>query len=121
HLNYSEGHPDIDWANEAIEVCAQGRPWARAKRRRVAGLSGFGFSGTNAHVILAEAPDVVSANSVGEENTVATDAAIDEQHLLMLSAATPASLQQTAVTLADWMEINPDISLARICHTWATR
>lgn len=113
HLNYSEGHPDIDWANEAIEVCAQGRPWPRAKRRRVAGLSGFGFSGTNAHVILAEAPDTIAAEARPDEN--------QGQDLLMVSAATPTSLQHTAAALADWMENNPDVALDRICHTWATR
>ncbi|MDO8910156.1 MAG: type I polyketide synthase [Pseudohongiella sp.] len=110
HLNYSEGHPDIDWANEALEVCAQGRPWPRARRRRVAGLSGFGFSGTNAHVILAEAPAVAAAAATSEQ-----------QQLLMLSAATPASLQQSAAALADWMQSHPDVSLAQVCHTWATR
>ena len=118
HLNYSEGHPDIDWINEAIEVCAQGRPWPRAKRRRVAGLSGFGFSGTNAHVILAEAP-VTSPLSANVSSSAATP--VEQKQLLMLSAATPASLKQTAVALTDWMEGNPDISLTRICHTWATR
>lgn len=125
HLNYSEGHPDINWANEAIEVCAQGKPWPKSQRRRVAGLSGFGFSGTNAHVILAEAPETVPASSaIGAK--AADAAAPDEkqqqdQQLLMLSAATPASLNQAAATLADWMENHPDMSLGRICHTWATR
>ncbi|MGB4248437.1 MAG: type I polyketide synthase, partial [Pseudohongiellaceae bacterium] len=111
HLNYSEGHPDIDWANEAIEVCAQGKPWPRSPRRRVAGLSGFGFSGTNAHVILAEAPSTAPV-PVAE---------VQQPQLLMLSAASAASLQHTAVALADWMEGNPDVTLAQICHTWATR
>jgi len=120
HLNYAEGHPDIDWANEAIEVCAQGRPWPRTQRRRVAGLSGFGFSGTNAHVILAEAPEKMTPAPV---NTSSNADVPSEQlpHLLMLSAATPVALQRTAAALADWMESNKDISLARVCHTWATR
>ncbi|MBU2099073.1 MAG: type I polyketide synthase, partial [Gammaproteobacteria bacterium] len=117
HLNYSEGHPDIDWANEAIEVCAQGRPWPRSQRRRVAGLSGFGFSGTNAHVLISEAPRVTQEDTSGNKSS----GTANTQNLLMLSAATARSLQQTAVALADWMEINPDISLASICHTWATR
>ncbi|MEX0740472.1 MAG: type I polyketide synthase [Pseudohongiella sp.] len=117
HLNYTEGHPDIDWANEAIEVCAQGKPWPRSQRRRVAGLSGFGFSGTNAHVILAEAPEPASAIADGN-----SPLSLEQTpQLLMLSAATPVSLQRTAGALADWMENNPDIALARVCHTWATR
>lgn len=117
HLNYSEGHPDIDWATEAIEVCARGRPWPRAQRRRVAGLSGFGFSGTNAHVIVAEAPVKPPATVAGTV-TVPVEPA---PQLLMLSAATSASLQRTAETLAEWMEGHPEVSLARVCHTWATR
>lgn len=124
HLNYSEGHPDIDWLNEAIEVCAQGRPWPQAQRRRVAGLSGFGFSGTNAHVILAEAPEVtLSSASVANNARNVTEqvAQHQQQHLLLLSAASPTSLQQTAATLAEWMERNSDISLAQVCFTWATR
>jgi acyl transferase domain-containing protein len=112
HLNYSEGHPDIDWHNEAIEVCAQGKAWGRGPRRRMAGLSGFGFSGTNSHVILAEAPAVAE---------LATDAAADEAQLLMLSAASPAALQRNAAALADWIEANPDVPLERVCQTWATR
>lgn len=120
HLNYSEGHPDIDWSNEAIEVCAQQRPWPRTKRRRVAGLSGFGFSGTNAHVILAEAPETPLSSAALVSDDIAADASV-EQHLLLLSAASTTSLQRTAVALADWMERNPQISLARVCHTWATR
>jgi len=118
HLNYSEGHPDIDWANEAIEVCAQGKLWPTGERRRVAGLSGFGFSGTNAHVILAEAP-AKAANIIGANAN--NDAASAQQQLLLLSAATPASLQHSAVALADWMESNPEIPLEQICQTWATR
>lgn len=123
HLNYNEGHPDVDWAHEAIEVCAQGRPWPRAARRRVAGLSGFGFSGTNAHVILAEAPGLAKAEDSAEPpDTLQVPAdGRQAQQLLMLSAATPASLQHTATALADWIENNPHVSLARICHTWATR
>lgn len=121
HLNYSEGHPDIDWANEAIEVCAQGRPWPKTQRRRVAGLSGFGFSGTNAHVILAEAPvtNPPSASTIDSDYELA--APVEQNQLLMLSAATALSLTHTAAGLADWMEANPDMSLARISHTWATR
>lgn len=119
HLNYSEGHPDVDWANEAIEVCAQGRDWPKSKHRRVAGLSGFGFSGTNAHVILAEAPEATGLPETAAALPV--EHQDQQQHLLLLSAASPVALQHMAAALADWMESNPDISLARICYTWAAR
>jgi acyl transferase domain-containing protein len=123
HLNYTEGHPDIDWSSQAIEVCAQGRSWQRGERRRVAGLSGFGFSGTNAHVILAEAPDVSTAGEIKATPATASErqAMPDRRQLLLMSAASPASLQGSAKALADWMETHPDLSLAQVCHTWATR
>lgn len=120
HLNYTEGHPDIDWHNEAIEVCTQGKRWQRGQKRRVAGLSGFGFSGTNAHVILADppTPTVAAVSLVESENSAEATA---EPQLLLLSAATQASLQHNAAALADWMEANPAISLVSICQTWAVR
>jgi len=113
HLNYTEGHPDIDWANESIEVCAQGQAWPRTQRRRVAGLSGFGFSGTNAHIILAEAPEQKVPDVVNEDQAA--------QQLLLLSAGSPDSLKRTAIALADWMESHAEVSLTQVCHTWATR
>ncbi|HEY0964061.1 MAG TPA: type I polyketide synthase [Pseudomonadales bacterium] len=121
HLNYSEGHPDIDWPNEALEVCAQGKAWTRGTRRRVAGLSGFGFSGTNAHVILAEAPTMprTPALAAAEKGVAQLEPAA--ANLLLLSAASPRALQRNAQALADAMEADASLPLAEICHTLATR
>ncbi|MFK0225306.1 HAD-IIIC family phosphatase [Streptomyces sp. NPDC090303] len=47
----------VDWAGGGLDVCGSRRPWPRGARIRRAGVSAFGFSGTNAHVILEEAPD----------------------------------------------------------------
>ncbi|KRE90069.1 hypothetical protein ASG87_18865 [Frateuria sp. Soil773] len=48
--------PEVDWQSLPVRPLNQARPWARSGRPRVAGISSFGFSGTNAHVLLAEAP-----------------------------------------------------------------
>lgn len=122
HLNFSEGHPDIDWGKEPLEVCVDGRPWLRGPRRRQAGLSGFGFSGTNAHVILAEAPLRSSAAPAAAGALSDGDSlAAASPQLLLLSAASQTSLQHNALALADWLEAHPDLSLPQLALTWASR
>ncbi len=82
NLHFHELSPNVDWAGVPVEVPVQSRPWPSAPR--LAGVSAFGFSGTNAHVILEEAPPVV-AHSVERDRPV---------HLLALSARTPKALAQ---------------------------
>src|SRR4051812_10486644 len=60
HLNFSAMNPDIDWGDVPVEIPVSGREWKSGARRRIAGVSSFGFSGTNAHVVLEEAPPVAS-------------------------------------------------------------
>ena len=114
HLNFSKGHSDIDWANEAIQICSESRPWLKSERRRIAGLSAFGFSGTNAHVVLAE-PPLVSPES-NKKDEVANVGETKEQ-LMLVSAATEPSLRKYAGKFAEWMRANPDTSLENISYT----
>ncbi|MFD8339073.1 SDR family NAD(P)-dependent oxidoreductase [Streptomyces solisilvae] len=81
-------------------------PFLPTTRGRVAGVSSFGWSGTNAHVVLEEAPT--------EPPVAASGAA---EHLLPLSAATPAALRALAAKVADFLEERPDLPLADIAYT----
>ncbi|MFJ8577834.1 SDR family NAD(P)-dependent oxidoreductase [Micromonospora sp. NPDC093277] len=54
NLHFSEPNPHIDWAGMDVRVVADELPWPRTDRSRLAGVSGFGFTGTNAHVLLAD-------------------------------------------------------------------
>lgn len=56
HLHCEELSPHIDWSSMPVEVNRRLRPWERGERVRRAAVSGFGWGGTNAHVILEEAP-----------------------------------------------------------------
>ena len=56
HLHFENPSPHIPWDRLAVEVVKETIPWERNGRTRIAGVSSFGFAGTNAHVILEEAP-----------------------------------------------------------------
>ncbi|MFD2764838.1 SDR family NAD(P)-dependent oxidoreductase [Micromonospora eburnea] len=53
NLHFTEPNPHIDWTGMDVRVVADELPWPRTDRPRLAGVSGFGFTGTNAHVLLA--------------------------------------------------------------------
>jgi acyl transferase domain-containing protein/acyl carrier protein len=108
-LHFRTPNPYIPWAELPVEVVNQPQAWAAGKRARAAGVSSFGFSGTNAHVIVGEAP---AAEGPAEA------AAVDRpRQLLALSAKSGEALQQLAARYADRLaEIEPE-SLADICYT----
>ncbi|GAB7030123.1 hypothetical protein JCM4914_15840 [Streptomyces platensis subsp. malvinus] len=79
HVDRPSTH--VDWSAGRVELLAEARPWpVRADRPRRAAVSAFGVSGTNAHVVIEEAPAEVSAESVAESRVnlpVAAAAAAD--------------------------------------------
>src|SRR3984957_13043745 len=66
HLHFRSMNEHIDWGGLRVEIPQQWKPWPRGERPRVAGVSAFGFSGTNAHVIVEEAPLQSRAARTGE-------------------------------------------------------
>lgn len=91
HLNFAEPSPHIDWSQSALRVVDALQPWPRNERRRVAGVSGFGFVGTNAHIIFAEAPAKAAAPAAEAK---------PRPELLVLSARTPEALRGQARAFA---------------------
>ena len=85
HLNFSNPSPHISWDRIPVRVVDESVSWERTDRPRIAGVSSFGFTGTNAHVILEEAPLTVPA--------AAADADSDARRFAVLpvSARTPAA------------------------------
>lgn len=107
NLHLHQPNPYIDWDTLPIQVPTQQLPWLRGKDSRVAGLSSFGFSGTNAHVILEEAPVIESPLAQLEP----------PMHLLTLSAKTPAALIQLVQRYQHYLEKSLDVDIADICFS----
>ncbi|MFH8409407.1 type I polyketide synthase [Streptomyces sp. NPDC018019] len=83
-VHFTEPNPRIDFAATPFRVDAEPRPWDAGEFPRRIGVSAFGIGGTNAHVILEEAPRPVAATANG--------GAADGPQLLVLSAKSPAAL-----------------------------
>jgi acyl transferase domain-containing protein len=104
-LHFQTPNPQIDFAASPFFVNATLRDWKRTNRPRRAGVSSFGIGGTNAHVILEEAPAVVATQESSEPQ------------LLLLSAKTVSALKQMATNLAAHLRQHPELNLADIAHT----
>ncbi|MFM0340183.1 hybrid non-ribosomal peptide synthetase/type I polyketide synthase [Paraburkholderia fungorum] len=90
-INCSAPNPEIRFEQTPFEVVREARPWPkRPMSPRRAGVSAFGVGGTNAHVIVEEAPAPRDDRRLGD----------DDYQLIPLSAKTPAALEQQAQRLA---------------------
>ncbi len=110
HLHFENPSPHIPWDRLAVEVVKEAIPWERNGRPRIAGVSSFGFAGTNAHVILEEAPEQAAPLPDAQP----ADARFS---VLPLSAKTPAALVQVADQYRSWLNEHPEASLADVCFT----
>ena len=104
-LNYSTPNPKIDFAASPFFVNTKHQPWPSGSTPRRAGVSSFGIGGTNAHVVLQEAPEV--------EPTLASR----PEQLIVISARTASALDAACARLASHLRARPDLNLADVAHT----
>ncbi len=115
HLHFSKPSGLIPWGKLPFVVPTEGRAWelGEGQMRRVAGVSSFGFSGTNAHVVLEEFDEFVadeSGEAVAEE---------DGPGVVVLSGRTDEALTAARERLADWTERHPGTRVRDLCATLA--
>ncbi|MGZ9234664.1 MAG: beta-ketoacyl synthase N-terminal-like domain-containing protein, partial [Anaerolineales bacterium] len=107
HLHLQERSPRIPWPDFPTLIPTQPSPWTADNNSRIAGVSSFGFSGTNAHIVLEEAPALeLSQAEIGWP-----------AHLLTLSAKSEPALKQLAARFAQHLTSHPSQSLADVSFT----
>lgn len=114
--NFRTPNPAIPDFHADFEVPDTGRPWPQAPGRpRRAGVSSVGMGGTNAHLILEQAPDRPSRLPAGQADVDSVDT--DRVVPWVLSARTEPALRAQAARLKDLVTADPSLSAADIGHS----
>nr|WP_123602004.1 type I polyketide synthase [Micromonospora sp. Llam0] len=100
--------PQVDWSPGTVELLLEGRDWPACERPRRSGVSSFGASGTNVHMILEEAPAAPEAEAPADPDGVLP---------FVLSAQSPTALTEQARRLAAVVD---DVPFGRLAATLAT-
>ena len=107
HLHFQTPTPHFEWKHNNLIVPTRLTPWQARDGHRVAGISSFGFSGTNAHVIV-ESPPEVNSEPGGVERPL---------QLLTLSAQNDAALMEVASNYRQHLAAHQDLSLTDATYT----
>ncbi len=104
-LHFTAPNPALDFEDSPFYVNAKLNDWPATEHKRRAAINSLGVGGTNAHVIIEEAPELPSKTS------------FDGQHLICLSARTNAALDQVTHRLEAYLQENPQTNLSDLAYT----
>ena len=104
-VNFRKANPELKLDDSPFIASSSGSPWTADGSPRRAGVSSFGIGGTNAHLILEEAPAATLSNS------------IRNAHLLVVSAKTSTALEQATANLAAHLKSHADLPLIDVGWT----
>ncbi|MDT3397647.1 type I polyketide synthase [Streptomyces sp. B1866] len=124
-LHVDAPSPHIDWSSGAVRLLTEPVDWKRDGRPRRAGVSAFGISGTNAHVIVEEAPLPEEEAAPADSSSGAADAAAPRVLQLpvvpwVVSGRSEPALRDQARRLAGHVERHPGRSLPDVGHSLAS-
>ncbi len=105
HLHFEQPNPEIDFENSPFYVNTHLAPWPATDGPRLAGVSSFGIGGTNAHVIVTEAP---APSPSGPSRP---------WQVIPLSAKTVAALDQQVTNLVTFLQQSSETDLANLAYT----
>jgi acyl transferase domain-containing protein len=103
-LHFTRPNPRLDFAHSPFHVQTSLQAWPDPGRPRLAGVSSFGIGGTNAHVVVQQAPAPSSADSTDEQ-------------VIVLSGRCTDSADARVRDLAEHLQQHPEHSLADVAHT----
>ena len=124
HLHFQQPNPYITWETLPVAIPTSRTPWMQESR--IAGVSSFGFSGTNAHVVLeayyqsSELSENPKSSSVAAQSAIQNPKSTDRPHLLTLSAKTPAALRELALRYQAYLSEHVTVPFEDVCYSAST-
>ncbi|MEV0705456.1 type I polyketide synthase, partial [Saccharopolyspora sp. NPDC050389] len=116
-LHAEEPSPHVDWSSGSLALLTEPQAWPETDRPRRAAVSSFGVSGTNAHLILEQAPP---DRSTQDTAIVVSGADTDDPAPWVISAKTPEALEAQAEHLRDHLRGRDDWTPAEVARSLAT-
>ncbi|WP_342318570.1 polyketide synthase Pks13 [Corynebacterium mayonis] len=117
-VNYTGPNKYVDFDANLLEVVEDPREWPRYSGRRIAGISGFGFGGTNAHVVVA---DFDPADYHEQATPAPAELTGGENVALPVSGLLPTRRREAAAAVADFLEGRPDSELVAVARSLSKR
>lgn len=120
HLNFSTPSPHIAWNELPVRIPTERMAWPAINGRRIAGVSSFGFSGTNAHIVVEESPSALlreAANKAPSQGTGRSPKL--SRYLFVCSARDDKALRELAARHAAVLHAMPEADLGDVCYTAA--
>lgn len=105
-INFEEPNQNIDFLNSPVYVVDKPTPWKPGKERRRAGINAFGFSGTNCHLVVEEAPEQKKNPALAQRN-----------YLITFSGRTESALKNLVLKYVDFLQKDRDLNFGDVCHT----
>jgi acyl transferase domain-containing protein/acyl carrier protein len=122
-LHAENRSPHVDWSAGDVRLLTEAVSWPRNGRPRLAGISSFGFSGTNAHAIIQEPPVLAAAEGPGDGDDGSGAAVLNRAsgvHAWPVSSRSARGLREQAKRLAAWAGSRPDLEPADVAWSLAT-
>lgn len=108
HLNLKNRTSKFNWDDFPVAIPTQLTEWESNGKKRIAGISSFGATGTNGHVIIEEAP---------ENNGFIEAEKSNGSHLFCISAKSNDALNEMIIRYQDFLQTNSNIDIANVCYS----